>query len=260
MAWFKHLASEIYFEETGSGDPVLLLPGFSDRVENHKALREALGRNYRVITADLPGSGRSLPQPRNYHPGYYFEDAQAFVALVRDLGLGAAHILGFSDGGEVALLVAAIAPQAARSVLTWGAQGSISDPDGQIISFFRNIVDSRDPASVGYRDYLVATYGEENARAMTQSFAGALAAIKQAGGDICRNRAHRIVCPALLMAGEKDSFVSKAAIDELASRMSCAEAIAVAAAGHGIHEDQPAWFTATVIDWLARSSQRDATP
>ena len=131
MAWFKHVASEIYFEETGSGEPVLLLPGFSDRVENHNALREALGRNYRVITADLPGSGRSLPQPRNYHPGYYLEDAQAFIALLDHIDVSAAHILGFSDGGEVALLMAAIKPNAVRSVLTWGAQGSIIDPDGQ---------------------------------------------------------------------------------------------------------------------------------
>ena len=94
---------------------------------------------------------------------------------------------------------------------------------------------------------------------MTQNFAGALAAIERAGGDICRSRASNIVCPALLLAGQQDPFIKKSAIDELASHMRIAETIEVAAAGHGIHEDQPVWFAATVIGWLAKSNQQGVT-
>ena len=260
MTWFTHLASDIYFEDTGSGDTVLLLPGFSDRIENHNTLREVLVRNYRVIAADLPGSGRSRPQPRRYHPAYLEDDAIAFAALLQDRVCGPAHVLGHSDGGEVALLMATLVPGSLRSVLTWGAQGSVSDPDGQIIATFRNAVDNPDPPYIGYRDYLVSSYGEHNARAMTQSFADAITAIEKAGGDICRSRAHKITCPALLLVGQHDPFVSKAVIDELAGRMPIAEVIEVEAAGHGIHEDQPAWFGATVMNWLAEPNQMSLTP
>ena len=65
MAWFEHGASRIYYEEQGSGTPVLVLPGFAGSIEEFAALREAIvAAGYRVIAADLPGSGRSEPQPR----------------------------------------------------------------------------------------------------------------------------------------------------------------------------------------------------
>lgn len=258
MSWFEHGTSRIHFEDTGRGDPVLLLPGFSDHIGNHAGLRDALCRHYRVIAADLPGSGRSMPQPRAYHVGYYDEDAEAFTALLHELGVAPAHLVGHSDGGEVGLVMAATAPHILRSVLTWGSGGSVRDPDGKIAALFRNamadpIPDEPDfPVFPGYRDYLIATYGEEIARATTKSFAAAIDAIVAAGGDILHGRADQISCPTLLMVGETDPFVSKSQIDDLAARMRNASAIEVSAAGHGIHEDRPDWFTKTVLDWLAR--------
>ena len=66
MAWFEHDGSRIYYEEQGSGTPVLLLPGFSQSIAAYAALRGVLAAaGYRVIAADLPGSGRSGPQPTN---------------------------------------------------------------------------------------------------------------------------------------------------------------------------------------------------
>ena len=68
MAWFEHGTSRIYYEEQGNGEAVLLLPGWSDSIEGHAALRKALAEaGYRIIAADLPGSGRSQPQPRNLY-------------------------------------------------------------------------------------------------------------------------------------------------------------------------------------------------
>ena len=106
MSWFEDGTSRIYYEENGAGEPVLLLPGFSDRIEGHAALRRALVPGNRVIAAELPGSGRSGPQPREYTASYLADDARSFAALLRSLGTGPTHLLGFSDGGEVALLMA----------------------------------------------------------------------------------------------------------------------------------------------------------
>jgi pimeloyl-ACP methyl ester carboxylesterase len=67
MFWFEHNTSRIYYEEQGSGDPVLVLPGFAGSIEEFSALREAMvAAGYRVIAAYLPGSGRSEPHPRTY--------------------------------------------------------------------------------------------------------------------------------------------------------------------------------------------------
>jgi valacyclovir hydrolase len=258
MPWFEHGNSRIYYEDTGRGDPVLLLPGFSDHIGNHTDLRDALSGHYRVIAADLPGSGRSTPQPRTYHRGYYDEDAEAFTTLLHDLGIGPARLVGHSDGGEVALVMAVTSAQVVRSVLTWGSGGSVHDPDGKIAALFRNAMVDVIPAEPdypvfpGYRDYLITNYGEDIARATTQSFANAIEEIVAAGGDILRGRADQITCPAMLLVGETDPFVSKPQIDDLAARMQRASAIEVEAAGHGIHEDRSEWFMKTVTDWLAR--------
>ena len=115
--WFEHGTSRIYYEESGTGDPVLLLPGFAGSIEEFSALRQALlAAGYRVIAADLPGSGRSQPQPRSYTVSYFEEDARAFAALLDHLGTAPAHLLGFSDGGEVALLMAVLFPARVRSL------------------------------------------------------------------------------------------------------------------------------------------------
>src|SRR5450432_126473 len=175
MAWFEHGTSRIYYEECGSGDPVLLLPGWAGSINEFSALRDALAAaGYRVITADLPGSGRSEPQPRAYTASYFEDDARSFAALLAHLDVGAAHLIGFSDGGEYEFLMAALIPGVARSVVTWGASGVLSDPSGQLRQAMYNVVDHPIPPLQGFRDYLVAAYGEANARAMSQSEVGAL--------------------------------------------------------------------------------------
>jgi valacyclovir hydrolase len=252
MPWFEHGASRVYYEESGSGDPVLLLPGFSDSIAGHAVLRETLAKRYRVIAADLPGSGRSGPQPRSYSVRYYEEDASTFVALLRDLGAMPSHLVGFSDGGEVALMIAALSPPVARSVLVWGAAGFVSDPAGEIRAAFRDVVDHPIPSFHEYRDYLVATYGESNARAMTQSLAKALDAIVAAGGDISRSKASEITCAVLLIVGQHDFIVSKALVNELATQLGTVEVMAVEGAGHGVHRERPEWLAQTAAEWLAR--------
>ena len=88
-------------------------------------MRRELACGFRVIAVDLPGSGRSQPQPRRYPSTYYLDDARLLLGLLDELGVEVAHLVGFSDGGEEALLMAALQPARALSVPTWGAAGQI---------------------------------------------------------------------------------------------------------------------------------------
>src|SRR5262249_31392511 len=156
------------------------------------------------------GSGRSEPQPRAYTASYFEDDARSFAALLQHLETGPAHLIGFSDGGEVSLLMAALTPSVARSVVTWGASGTLSDPDGHLREAMYNVVDHPIPPLQQFREYLIATYGEANARAMTQSEIGAVTDIIEAGGDISLSKAGNITCPVLIIVGEHDIFVPMA--------------------------------------------------
>src|SRR6266568_8767772 len=111
MAWFEQGTSRLYYEAQGSGDPVLVLPGLFGSIEEFSDLRDALVvAGYRVIAADLPGSGRSEPQPRTYTATFFEDDARSFTALLQNLATGPAHLIGFSDVGMTSSLMAALAP------------------------------------------------------------------------------------------------------------------------------------------------------
>ena len=252
MSWFEHGTSRIYYEEAGTGDPVLLLPGFAGTIEEFSALRETLTATYRVIAADLPGSGRSAPQPRAYTATYYEDDARSFAALLHHLETEPAHLLGFSDGGEVSLLLAALTPGVARSVVTWGAVGTLAHTPAPMLDAMDTVIDQPIPPMQPFRDYLIAAYGEANARAMTRNFVGAARAIIAGGGDISWSKVGAIACPVLLITGEHDPLAPPALVSELATRIRTAEFLEAAGAGHGIHHDRPEWLAQTILDWLKR--------
>jgi valacyclovir hydrolase len=252
MAWFEHGTSRIYYEEEGSGDPLLLIPGITLSIQDLQAVRDALTPRYRVIAADPPGSGRSGPQPREYTAKYFHDDSRSFLALLDELKASPAHIVGFSDGCEYALVMAELQPEAVRSIVAWGSAGSVATPP-EFLEAFGQVVDHPAPGLEPYSAYLKDTYGEENARATTQSAANAFKVMMESGGDISRKRAGEIACPALLITGEHDAmFAPPAVVSELAAAIPRAEFIEAKGAGHGVHHDSLEWLTKTVREWLAR--------
>ena len=62
MAYFDSNGVQIYFEEHGSGEPVVLVHGFASRAENNWGATRwftALGPHYRVVALDCRGHGKS---------------------------------------------------------------------------------------------------------------------------------------------------------------------------------------------------------
>jgi valacyclovir hydrolase len=250
MAWHGPHGSQLYYEDTGRGETMVLLPGWSGSIADLGNLRRELSDGFRVIAADLPGSGRSQPQPRRYVPGYYADDARTLISLLDELEVAAAHLVGFSDGGEEALLVAALEPARARTVVTWGAAGQIVTTQAELTAL-ATIVDAPDDSLRPLAAYLVQAYGVQNARIMTASWAEAMRGIVDAGGDISRSRAELITCPALLIAGTYDPFCPPDLVREMAEAVPRGEFREAAGAGHDVHLSHHHWLTAAVLDWLS---------
>ena len=256
MAWFEYGSSRIYFEVQGSGDPILIIPEFGWSIEEFSDLRDSLViAGYQVIAADLPGCGRSEPQPREYTASSFEEDALAFAALLQHVVGEPAHLVGFGNGGEICLLMAEIMPEIVQSVVTCGAVGAINDPAGELREAICNVVDHPIPSLQQFREYLVSTYGEEQAHAMTRSVVAAWSnIIKQNGGDISRSKADKIRCPVLLIAGEHDTFAPPALACELAAHIRTAELLVIEGAEHFTYMDRLEWLTHTILDWFVKHS------
>ena len=249
MAWHGPDGRQLYYEDTGRGDAVLLMPGWAGTIVEFYRLRAELASGFRVIAADLPGSGRSQPQPRRYPPSYYRDDAQVLLGLLDELGVDAAHLVGSSDGGEEALLMAGLEPARALSVVTWGAAGQIvASPDQ--LDELAHVVDRPGGPLKELAAYLAEAYGADGARIMTGSWAEAMREIIGAGGDVSRSRAPSISCPALLITGSYDPFCPPALVRDMADAIPRGTFLE-ADGGHDLYQSHQGWLVSTIIGWLS---------
>jgi valacyclovir hydrolase len=250
VSWYGPDGQRIYYEDDGQGDAVVLMPGWGGSVIDLDRLRDTLAFGFRVIAVDLPGSGRSEPRPRRYTPTYYLDDARLLLGLLDELRVEVAHLVGFSDGGEEALLMAALRPARTLSVLTWGAAGQVAAAP-ELLRGLAHLLDDPVDELKTLAAYLAEHYGVDEARIMVSSWAQALTAIIDAGGDVSRSRAARIGCPALLIAGTHDPFCPPALVREMAEAIPRGTYLEAPEAGHDVHLSHGGWLGSTVVDWLS---------
>lgn len=105
---------QIYFEVHGSGEPVVLLHGFSGCSQDWKPLVAEWGARFQLIVPDLRGHGRSGPLAKHFR----HQDAAAdMIALLDHLGLGAVKGLGVSAGGNILLHMATKHPDRVEAMV-----------------------------------------------------------------------------------------------------------------------------------------------
>ncbi|GAA1882973.1 alpha/beta fold hydrolase [Asanoa iriomotensis] len=244
------MSHQLYYEDSGRGDAVVLMPGWGGSIVDLNGVRRELGSGFRVIAVDLPGSGRSQPQPRDYPPTYYRDDAHLLLGLLDELRVDAAHLVGFSDGGEEALLMAQLQPARALSVLTWGAAGQIVASQ-KLLDGLTRLVDEPIDELKPLAAYLAEKHGVAGARTMASSWSRAMAAVVDAGGDVSRSGAAAIRCPALLMTGTYDPFCPPELVEEMAGAIPRGRFLEIMGAGHDAHLSHAGFLSRTVVSWLA---------
>ena len=108
---------KLHYTEHGNGEPLILLHGNGEDGSYFKRQIRFFQNRFRVIAVDSRGHGRS---PRGTAPFTLNQFACDLIAFMDQLGIASAHILGFSDGANVALLLALAHPQRVRSLVLNG--------------------------------------------------------------------------------------------------------------------------------------------
>jgi 3-oxoadipate enol-lactonase len=110
----------MHYEVSGKGDPVLLINGLSSPSVNWALQVKALAAHFTTIVFDNRGVGETdLPGEPVYSTGQLAADA---AALLKQLKIGRAHVLGASMGGTIAMELALREPRLVRSLTlacTW---------------------------------------------------------------------------------------------------------------------------------------------
>ncbi|HRO45497.1 alpha/beta hydrolase [Agriterribacter sp.] len=120
--FFNYNGTNIYYEDTGTGEPLLLLHNFFNTADCWKPYVEVYSKQYRTIAVDMIGHGRSdIYKKDDLH--FRHEDyAKMIFALLDSLKLNNLNAIGASSGGMTLLYLNCIQPDRFKTVITIGAQ------------------------------------------------------------------------------------------------------------------------------------------
>jgi pimeloyl-ACP methyl ester carboxylesterase len=123
----------IYYEESGSGQPLLLLHGFGRTLEDWKPFMTDLAKSHRVIAIDLPGHGRSdlMDSTETY---LHKQAATQVMGLIGALKLDSLSVIGFSSGAFITLYLATMKPELAKKIIVVAGQLYYSEGTRNFIS------------------------------------------------------------------------------------------------------------------------------
>ena len=108
---------QLHYTEHGSGEPLVLLHGNGEDSSYFEHQIAFFQDRYRVIAVDTRGHGKS---PRGTAPLTLNQFADDLRAFMDELDIASAHILGFSDGANVAILFALAHPTRVKSLILNG--------------------------------------------------------------------------------------------------------------------------------------------
>jgi aminoacrylate hydrolase len=111
--------AEIYYEDHGSGEPLLLVSGLGGAAAYWKPNLPALAAKYRVIVHDHRGAGQSAHSKIRYSVEQMTDD---LLRLMDHLKIERAHLVGHSTGGAIGQTLAITRPERLKKLVlfaTW---------------------------------------------------------------------------------------------------------------------------------------------
>jgi pimeloyl-ACP methyl ester carboxylesterase len=122
----------IYYEECGSGIPLILLHGGLETCQMWTPMLPDFSSQYRVITPDSRGHGRTDNPLGTFSYSLMSADIAAFI---KESDLSKPFIIGYSDGGQIALEMAMNYPGLVRGYMLGGIYLHITEAWRQFINF-----------------------------------------------------------------------------------------------------------------------------
>jgi valacyclovir hydrolase len=234
--------ARLFYEDVGQGEPLLAIHGFLGTGRKHlDSVIDWLSADYRVLAPTIRGYGQSEPKPRDYPLDFYHRDARDVLAFMDALHIDKAHIMGFSDGGEISLVCGGMQPERFKSVIAWGAIGYYGPA-------MRPFAQRMYPPTWMTEDDK-QLHGITDPDSVVLGWINAVKYMIDMGGDVSLSLAPKITCPLLLMLGDEDSLNPEEYGRSFVERTPNGRLV-MFPCGHPIHEQRWEEFQQIVGDFL----------
>jgi 3-oxoadipate enol-lactonase len=251
------------FEERGAGSPVVLLHPFPFARGIWSGLTDVLAAHHRVISADARGFGETPLGDQ----GYAIDDlADDLAALLAELGVKRAAVLGMSMGGYTALAFAVRHPSRLAALVLCDTRPA-ADSDETRKARDGAIGRIRATGSGPYLDGSLARLLSPSAPPALVAFLRARAETRAAsliaGIEALRDRPDRtseldaIRVPTLAIRGSDDQVTPADDMQQMAGAIAGATFVSIPGAGHLSHIEAPEAFERAVTPFLATALNGD---
>jgi len=224
----------IYFEEYGEGQPLLLLHGNSSSISLFEKQIPEFAKQFHVIAVDTRGQGKSTEDGKLYTYDLFAEDMNA---LLDYLHLDSVNIVGWSDGGNTGLIMAMKYPSKVKRLVTMGANVFI---DKTVVEkwVFKELNKQMRKELNGD----TSAWGKNRKRLVTML----LTEPKHQFEEL-----KSISCPVLVVAGEKD-VIKEGHTRSIAANIPNSTLLIALAETHYFPSENSKVFNAAVLDFFTK--------
>jgi pimeloyl-ACP methyl ester carboxylesterase len=238
---------ELYYEERGSGPPLLLVPGIPAIANDWASLAEPLSARRHVIAYDNRGSGQSSVTPGPYTTAQLAADG---VALLDHLGIERADVFGMSMGGMIAQELALGWPERVNKLVLGcthaGIRHAARPPRETGLAFAMETDDWAERMralaphafATGVDGDMLAAFIAKKSNDV-QDPAGYRAQIDAVLAHDAYDRLPQIRMPTLIVTGDDDRVIPGASSDVLHERIPGSLLEVIPGAGHLFFIEQP---------------------
>ena len=217
--------AKLYYEELGGGPDVLLMHGaMSTARRDYGSLIDRFAEFFHVVAPDLRGFGKSQ-HVKAFKGNYYLEHARDMLALIEALNLRDVHLVGFSDAGEFAFLMALEDTERLRSIVASGVGGELNP------AFLRSVEEHYK----GIAGEMAEAHGRLYWRRLLGSYLRAVEeTAKRFKDPLRRTDYRRISKPVLIINGERDHYNPVEGARALRDSLPCCDLWIVPGVGHTV--------------------------
>lgn len=264
MPLVKSNGIEVYFEERGKGEPLILIMGLGADASLWAEHVKAYEKHFRCVLIDNRGAGRS---DKPVGPYTSLTMAKDVIGVMDALEIQNAHISGISMGGAIAQEIALDSPERVKSITLVSTWPKCDAYMKRIFEMFKSLIQTSDPITFGRMLQLwIFTSGYHNSNlddllrreelSITNVYPMPVHAF-MAQCDACIQhdafeRLESIGVPVLITAGDEDIFTPVRFSRSIAEKIRNSELYIIKGGGHAHHWEKLNEFNSKTLSFMQK--------